>query len=100
MNIFESVDKHFGAVVAKDPIKGKLHVGYSLKELRALPIRKAGFSEAVVICLERSRIYDLGQLTALTQKELLQIKGLGDGNLLAILKLLRLLNLRLKTYKR
>lgn len=100
MNIFESVDKHFGAVVASDPIKGQLHVGYSLKELKALTIRKVGFPERIVECLERSRIYDLGQLTALTQKELLQIKGLGNGNLLAILKLLRLLNLNLKTFKK
>jgi len=100
MNIFDSVDQHFGAVIAKDPIKGKLHVGYSLKELKALPIRKAGFSEAVVIRLERSRIYDLGQLTALTQRDLLKIKGLGNAHLLEIIKLLRLLNLHLKTYKK
>ena len=95
MNIFESVDKHFGAVVAKDPIKGQLHVGYTLKELKAMRIRMIGLNDRIVEKLEGCRIYDLGQLTALTQKELLQIKGLGTGHLFSILKLLRLLNLQL-----
>ena len=95
MNIFEKVDRSFGAVVARDPIKGQLHVGYSLKELKAMRVRMIGLNDRIVECLERSRIYDLGQLTALTKEELLQIKGLGSANLLSVLRLLRLLNLSL-----
>lgn len=95
MNIFEKVDRSFGAVVARDPIKGQLHVGYSLKELKAMRVRMIGLNDRIVECLERSRIYDLGQLTALTKEELLQIKGLGSAHLLSVLRLLRLLNLSL-----
>lgn len=95
MNIFEKVDRSFGAVVARDPIKGQLHVGYTLKELKAMRIRMIGLNDRIVEALESSGIYDLAQLTALTEEELLQIKGLGYGHLLSILRLLRLLNLQL-----
>jgi DNA-directed RNA polymerase alpha subunit len=58
-------------------------------------VRIIGLNDRIVECLERSRIYDLGQLTALTKEELLQIKGLGYAHLLSVLRLLRLLNLSL-----